>query len=79
MKNNKKLLSAIPILAIVSVASGCATTSSQVVETPKVNTYNTQYTGEKKKLVVGQFVNRSSFQNGISVSYTHLRAHETLR
>ncbi len=65
MKNNKKLLSAIPILAIVSVASGCATTSSQVVETPKVNTYNTQYTGKKKKLVVGQFVNRSSFQNGI--------------
>ena len=52
MKNNKKLLSAVSILAIVSVASGCATTSSQVVETPKVNTYNTQYTGEKKKLVV---------------------------
>ena len=42
MKNNKKLLSAVSILAIVSVASGCATTSSQVVETPKVNTYNFQ-------------------------------------
>ncbi|WP_425334942.1 CsgG/HfaB family protein [Pseudoalteromonas piscicida] len=45
--------------------SACATTSSQVVETPKVQSYNTQYTGEKSKLVVGNFVNRSSFQNGI--------------
>ena len=65
MINNKKLISAVSLLAIIGVTSGCATTSSQVVETPKVNSYNTQFTGEKKKLVVGQFVNRSSFQNGI--------------
>lgn len=52
-------------LAAVTLVSGCATTSSTVVETPKVETYNTQYSGEKSKLVVGQFVNRSSFQNGI--------------
>ncbi|XOV78962.1 MAG: CsgG/HfaB family protein [Aestuariibacter sp.] len=49
----------------VTVVSGCATTTSKVVETPTVKTYNTAYTGEKSKLVVGQFVNRSSFQNGI--------------
>lgn len=45
--------------------SGCATTSSKVIETPTVNSYNTPYTGAKSKLAVGQFVNRSSFQNGI--------------
>ncbi|WP_246840585.1 CsgG/HfaB family protein [Lacimicrobium sp. SS2-24] len=45
--------------------NGCASTSSKVVETPTVASYNTQYSGEKNKLVVGQFVNRSSFQNGI--------------
>ncbi|MCC2616528.1 CsgG/HfaB family protein [Aestuariibacter halophilus] len=46
--------------------SGCATkTTSQVVETPTVASYNTDYRGEKSKLVVGRFVNRSNFQNGI--------------
>ncbi len=55
------------LLAVVaaSTVSGCATTSSQVIDTPTVASYNTSYTGEKSKLVVGQFVNRSSFQNGI--------------
>ncbi|MBN7824227.1 CsgG/HfaB family protein [Bowmanella dokdonensis] len=51
--------------AIAGALSGCATTESRVVSTPTVASYNTQYTGEKSKLVVGQFVNRSSFQNGI--------------
>jgi curli biogenesis system outer membrane secretion channel CsgG len=45
--------------------SGCATTTSKVVETPKVNSYNTAYSGVKNKIAVGNFVNRSSFQNGI--------------
>lgn len=49
----------------VAFLSACAATNSQVVETPKVTSYNTQYSGEKSKLVVGDFVNRSSFQNGI--------------
>ncbi len=52
-------------LGTCAFLSACATTSSQVIETPKVASYNTQYTGEKSKLVVGNFVNRSSFQNGI--------------
>jgi len=56
-----------PILAalMASALSGCATTTSQVIETPKVESYNTQYTGVKSKIAVGNFVNRSSFQNGI--------------
>ncbi|WP_105215053.1 CsgG/HfaB family protein [Pseudoalteromonas sp. T1lg22] len=63
-KNNKSLLAAI-IVASTTLMSGCATTSSQVIEPPKVESYNTTYAGEKSKLVVGKFVNRSSFQNGI--------------
>lgn len=60
---NKALLS----IATVLLIGGCAstTTTSTVVETPKVQSYDTAYSGEKSKLVVGQFVNRSSFQNGI--------------
>ncbi|WP_240701015.1 CsgG/HfaB family protein [Pseudoalteromonas phenolica] len=56
-----------PFLAVLiaSALSGCATTTSQVIETPKVASYNTQYTGVKSKIAVGKFVNRSSFQNGI--------------
>lgn len=57
-------------LALLSVAlivaSGCATTtSSTVIESPKVNSYKTAYAGVKNKMAVGTFVNRSSFQNGI--------------
>jgi curli biogenesis system outer membrane secretion channel CsgG len=52
--------------AAVIFASGCATTStSTVIETPKVTSYNTSYSGVKNKIAVGAFVNRSSFQNGI--------------
>lgn len=45
--------------------NGCASTSSQVIETPKVASYGTSYSGAKSKLVVGQFVNRANFQNGL--------------
>jgi curli biogenesis system outer membrane secretion channel CsgG len=55
---------------IILLTSGCTSTTSTVVETPKVNTYNTAYTGVKNKIVVGNFVNRSSFQNGIFSSGT---------
>ncbi|MDG1122844.1 MAG: CsgG/HfaB family protein [Glaciecola sp.] len=52
-------------MAVILTLSGCATTTSTVIDTPKVNSYNSTYSGTKSKLVVGQFVNRSSFQNGI--------------
>lgn len=52
--------------AAIMLLSACsATESSSVVETPKVNSYNTSYNGVKNKIAVGTFVNRSSFQNGI--------------
>lgn len=67
MKNNKNTSLALVLMSCVMATglSGCATTSSKVIETPTVNSYNTPYTGAKSKLAVGQFVNRSSFQNGI--------------
>lgn len=67
MKNNKNTSLALVVMSCVMATglSGCATTSSKVIETPTVNSYNTPYTGAKSKLAVGQFVNRSSFQNGI--------------
>lgn len=53
-------------LIVLGLVSGCtATTSSRAIETPTVESYNTDYQGEKQKLVVGQFVNRSGYQNGI--------------
>lgn len=58
--------SALALLVAASLMAGCTTTtSSRVVDTPKVDSYNTAYSGEKSQLVVGKFVNRSSFQNGI--------------
>lgn len=67
MKNvhRKTLLASIFSCALVAFTSGCATTTSQVVETPKVESFNTQYSGVKSNIAVGNFVNRSNFQNGI--------------
>jgi curli biogenesis system outer membrane secretion channel CsgG len=61
------------VFAFISAifVSGCTTTtSSTVIETPKVASFNTTYTGVKSKIAVGNFVNRSSFQNGIFSSGT---------
>jgi curli biogenesis system outer membrane secretion channel CsgG len=65
-KISMSLLAAATVLLI----SGCTSTTSKVIETPKVYSYNTAYTGVKNKIAVGNFVNRSSFQNGIFSSGT---------
>jgi curli biogenesis system outer membrane secretion channel CsgG len=62
--------SLIATTATILLISGCTSTTSKVVETPKVNSYNTAYSGVKSKIAVGNFVNRSSFQNGIFSSGT---------
>jgi curli biogenesis system outer membrane secretion channel CsgG len=41
------------------ILAGCATETSQVLEVPKVNTYQQSYSGLKTQLVVGKFDNRS--------------------
>lgn len=63
--NPKSKLVGLLSIAALAFSSGCATTSSKVIESPKVASFNTEYSGEKNKIVVGNFVNRSSFQNGI--------------
>lgn len=58
------------VFSVVFFTGCAATTSSRVIEPPKVESYNTQYNGPKSKVAVGQFVNRSNFQNGIFSSGT---------
>ena len=61
MKNFKFLLAACAAMLI----TGCATESSRVVETPKVQTINTNYQGQKIAVSIGRFSNQSSYQNGV--------------
>ena len=61
MKNLKFLLAACAAMLI----TGCATERSRVVETPKVQTLNTAYQGQKIAVSIGRFSNQSSYQNGV--------------
>ena len=45
--------------------TGCATESSRVVETPKVQTPSAAYQGQKIAVSIGRFSNQSSYQNGV--------------
>ncbi len=44
---------------------GCATESSHVVSTEKVQSWNTPYSGPKVLVSVGKFDNKSTYMNGI--------------
>ncbi|MEP1551403.1 MAG: CsgG/HfaB family protein [Paraglaciecola sp.] len=51
---------------LIALLTGCTSTeSNQVIESEKVKSHDTHYSGVKSKLSVGKFVNRSNFQNGI--------------
>ncbi len=60
---NKLLLSL--CILLTTALSGCAKESSRVVESPKVASYGTSYTGVRSPVAVGKFENRSNFMNGI--------------
>ena len=62
MKTNVKFLLAACAAMLIT---GCATESSRVVETPKVQTINTNYQGQKIAVSIGRFSNQSSYQNGV--------------
>ena len=62
MKTNVKFLLAVCAAMLIT---GCATESSRVVETPKVQTLNTNYQGQKIAVSIGRFSNQSSYQNGV--------------
>jgi curli biogenesis system outer membrane secretion channel CsgG len=62
----KSKFSAFAVLLPLLVLAGCtATESSRTIEAPKVAASYQAYQGQKSKLVVGKFQNRSNFQNGI--------------
>lgn len=54
------------ILALLLLlVAGCATESSKVVVPKTVNSVGTTYSGEKKKVSVGKFDNKSSYMQGL--------------
>ena len=62
MKTNIKFLLAACAAMLIT---GCATESSRVVETPKVQTPSAAYQGQKIAVSIGRFSNQSSYQNGV--------------
>jgi curli biogenesis system outer membrane secretion channel CsgG len=58
------LLSSLAAFAAL-VAGGCATESSRAVATPMTASAASSYSGEKAKLVIGKFDNRSSYMRGL--------------
>jgi curli biogenesis system outer membrane secretion channel CsgG len=57
-----------PLIAPIFVLlflSGCATESRKKITPETVNSYNTNYTGTKAALVVGNFQNQSSYLQGM--------------
>lgn len=62
MKTNVKFLLAACAAILIT---GCATESSRIVETPKVQTPSAAYQGQKIAVSIGRFSNQSSYQNGV--------------
>ncbi len=62
MKTNVKFLLAACAAMLIT---GCATESSRVVETPKVQTPSAAHQGQKIAVSIGRFSNQSSYQNGV--------------
>jgi curli biogenesis system outer membrane secretion channel CsgG len=58
----KKAALLVPVLLLTACA---ATESSRTIEAPKVAASYKPFQGQKSKLAVGKFQNRSNFQNGI--------------
>lgn len=52
-------------LILCALLAGCATETSQVVETHQVESASRPYSGPKSTVVVGKFDNRSNFLRGI--------------
>ncbi|MGV6987565.1 CsgG/HfaB family protein [Testudinibacter sp. P80/BLE/0925] len=61
----KKLSHYLIVPAVLLLLSGCATESSRTIETPRVASAQTVYQGAKVPVAIGQFDNRSDYQNGI--------------
>lgn len=54
------------VMAAGVILSGCAATQShQIVESQTVESFQSQYVGEKAPIVVGNFQNRSTYMRGV--------------
>ena len=51
-------------IAVFAVLTGCATESHKIVESKTVSSANTVYAGEKQKIIIGKFSNRSDYLRG---------------
>lgn len=60
-----KKIAILTAIVMPILLNGCATESSRSLEVAKVNSYKTQYQGERSPISVGKFDNRSSFMNGV--------------
>ncbi len=65
-----KGLQYLAILLLATLVTGCATESHRAVEPQKVQSYRSNYTGERSTLVVGNFQNRSNYMQGLFSSNT---------
>lgn len=61
----RHLVALIVCIQVAMGIHGCATESSQALNTAQVNSVNSLYDGPKSSLVVGKFDNRSSFMRGL--------------
>jgi len=52
-------------IAIASAISGCATEQSRIIEVPKVQAASTPFQGERSKVSIGRFENKSTYLSGI--------------
>lgn len=53
------------LVTIATVLAGCATESHKTLETQKVTSAGTVYTGPKSNLIAGRFDNRSAYMRGL--------------
>lgn len=57
--------SPISLVLVTLLVTGCATTTSSVVETTEVRAAQTRYTGAKLPISIGSFDNKTAFMRGV--------------
>lgn len=64
--NNRKFLNlALSVSIAIVLLAGCATETSQVIQSPTVRASQTRYTGPKGLVSIGKFQNQSPYMRGI--------------
>jgi len=63
--NIRLAITVFSLLSYLCFFSGCATETSEIIIPKTVNSVGTSYSGEKKKLSIGLFENRSAYMQGL--------------